>query len=121
MQKVRRTCRKLALKLSYVDTPWVPPYELGVSSPFPSSTLPTAVGSSDSMAAGTSFACTPIREGKGPAKDKDDEDEDDNDDAEYDEIGMSQLYGAPFRTQYDEQVLQTTLGHICYKFRESKY
>ena len=54
-------------------------------------------------------------------KDKDDEDEDDNDDTECDEIGMSQLYGAPFRTQYDEQVLQTTLGHICYKFRESKY
>jgi len=105
MQKVRRTSRKLALKLSCVDTPWVPAYEPGVSSPFPSSTLPTAVGLSNTMAAGTSSVRTPIHEGKGPTEDEDEEDD-------YDEIGMSQLGNAPFPTQFEEQVLKTTFRHM---------
>ena len=66
----------------------------------------------------TSFVHTPTSGGKGPAEDENDEDGDDEDEhkdhyVEYDEIGMSQLYIASFPTQYDEQVLQTTLGHIC--------
>lgn len=90
-----------------------------------------AAGSSDTMGARTSSVRTSVLKGKGPAQpdnendveDKDDEedDEDEEDYRQYDEIGMSQLYGALFGTQYDYQVPQTTLTHICYKFRDSKY
>ena len=80
----------------------MPPYEPGVSSPFPSSTLRTAAGSSNSMTAGTSSVHTPAHEGKGPVEDEedkdDDEDDNNNNNIEYDQIEMSQLYGAPYPT-----------------------
>ena len=92
----------MALKLSCVDTLWVPANEPRVSSPFPSSTLRTAAGSSDSIATGTSSVRTPAREGKGPVEDEedkdDDEDDNNNNNIEYDQIEMSQLYGAPYPT-----------------------
>ena len=80
-----RSCRKLAQKLSYMDTPWEMPYDPALSSPLRSSTLPTRAGSSNTMAAGTSSVRTPGHEGKGPLEHKDEEDKDDD----YDEIGMS--------------------------------
>ena len=85
--------------------------------PLRSSTLPTAAGSSDTMAVGTSSVRTLVHEGKGPTEheDEEDDDEDDNEDEDeeddYDEIGMSQLGGAPFPSQFKDQVLQTTFRH----------
>jgi hypothetical protein len=75
------------------------------------------------MTAGTLGVYTPAHESRGPAEYQmeQDEDEDDDEDEEYDEIGISQLGGAPLPTQLDEQVLQTTLGHISNKFRDAKY
>ena len=69
---------------------------------------------------GTSYVCTPGNRGKGPAEhdveeDEDEEDEDD-DEEDYDEIRMSQLGDAPFPTQFDTHVLETTLRHICYNY-----
>ena len=89
-----RGCKKLAQKLSCVDTPWEMPYDPDLSSSLRSSTMPTRVGSSDRMAAGTSYVCTPGNAGKGPAEHNIEEDEEED----YDEIGMSQLGDAPFPT-----------------------
>ena len=71
-------------------------------------------------AGGTSYVRTPSNAGKGPMEhdieeDKDEEDKDE-DDEDYDEIGMSQLGDAPFPTQFDEQVLETTLRHIRHNY-----
>jgi hypothetical protein len=65
------------------------------------------------MGEGTSSVRTPVHEGKDPAesdhedkedKGEEDEDDDEEDHAQQEEIWNSQLYGAPFGTQYDEQV-----------------
>ena len=45
-----------------------------------------------------------------------DVEEDENEDEDYDEIGMSQLGDAPFPTQFDAQVLETTLRHIRHNY-----
>ena len=101
---MRRSCKKLAEKLNYVDTPWEMPYDLDLSSSLRSSTMPTRVGSSDTTAGGTSYVRTLDNRGKGPTEhdveDEDEEDKDDDKDKEedYDEIGMSQLGDAPFPT-----------------------
>ena len=71
-----------------MDTPWEMPYDPMLSSPLCSSTLPTAVGLSNTMAAGTSSVRTPIHEGKGPTEHDVEENEEDEDE-DYDEIGMS--------------------------------
>jgi hypothetical protein len=76
LQKVRRSYRKLAQKLSCMDTPWEMPYDLALSSPLRSSTLSTRAGSSNTMAARTSSVCTPSHEGKGPVEHEDEDDED---------------------------------------------
>ena len=79
--------------------------------------MPTRAGSSDTTAGGTSYVRTPGNAGKGPAEHDIEEDEDEEDEEEdYDEIGMSQLGDAPFPTQFDEQVLETTLRHICHNY-----
>ena len=100
LQKVRRSCKKLAQKLNYVDTPWEMPYDLDLSSSLRSSTMSTREGSSDTTAGGTSYVRTPSNAGKGPVEHDVEEDEDKDEDAEedYDEIGMSQLGDAPFPT-----------------------
>ena len=77
----------------------------------------TRAGSSDTTAGGTSYVLTPGNRSKGPAEydveeDEDEEDEDEDEEEVYDEIGMSQLGDAPFPTQFDAQVLETTLHHI---------
>ena len=98
-----------------MDTLWDMPYDPTLSSPLRSSTLATVAGSSDTMAAGASSVCTPAHEGKGPTEHEDEEDEDEEDEDEeddYNEIGMSQLGDAPFPTQSEEQVLETTFHHI---------
>ena len=97
LQKVRRSRKKLAQKLSYVDTPWEMPYDPDLSSSSCLSTMPTREGSSDTTAGGTSYVRTPSNAGKGPVEHDVEEDEED-----YDEIGMSQLGDAPFPTQFDE-------------------
>ena len=82
--------------------------------------MPTRAGSSDTTAGGTSYVRTPSNRGKGPEEhdveeDEDEEDEDD-DEEDYDEIRMSQLGDAPFPTQFDAQVLETTLRHIRHNY-----
>jgi hypothetical protein len=79
-----------------------------------SASLRTPAGSSEPMTGATSAVRTPPHHsaGKGPAK----EDNEDNEDNDYapgfhvhhhhrDEIGMSQLGGAPLCTQGDKQIL----------------
>ena len=49
------------------------------------------------MAGGTSYVCTPVNRGKGPAEHDIEEDVDEEDeDEDYDKIGMSHLGDAPF-------------------------
>ena len=93
------------------------PYDLDLSSYLCSSTMLTRAGSSDTTAGGASYVCTPGNRGKGPAEHDVEEDEDEEDeDEDYDEIGMSQLGDAPFPTQFNEQVLKTTLRHIRHNY-----
>jgi hypothetical protein len=54
------------------------------------------------MAAGTSFVHTPVHE----------------EDEGKDEIGMTQLGGAPFPSQFEEQVLETTFHYIRDKLED---
>ena len=91
---MRRSCKKLAQKLNYVDTPWEIPYDSDLSSSLHSSTILTRASSSDTMAGGTSYVRTLSNHGKGPAEhdveeDEDEEDEDEDEEEDYDEIGMS--------------------------------
>ena len=114
MQKVKKSCRKLAQKLSYMDTPYEePPLPArlgGTSSP----SLRTPAGSSQPVTRATSIVRTPPHHsaGKDPAiEDKEEDDDDDDEPPDFrgqhdqwdewpqDEIGMSQLGGAPFGTQ----------------------
>ena len=79
--------------------------------------MPTRAGSSDTTAGGTSYVRTPGNRGKGLAEHDIEEDEDDEDeDEDYNEIGMSQLGDALFPTQFDAQVLETTLRHIHHNY-----
>ena len=87
-----RSCKKLAQKLSCVDTPWEMSYDPDLSSSLRSSTMPTRAGSSDTTAGGTSYVRTPSNCGKGPAEhdiEEDEDEEDEDEEEDYDEIGMS--------------------------------
>ena len=64
------------------------------------------------MAGGTSYVRTPSKAGKGPMEHDVEEDEEED----YDEIGMSQFGDAPFPTQFDTQVLETTLRDIRHNY-----
>ena len=81
MQKVKKSCRKLAQKLSCMDTPWVelslPAWSGGTSS----ASLRTPVGSSQSVAGVTSAVRTPPHHSarKDPATEDDEDDDDDED------------------------------------------
>ena len=86
-----------------MDTPWEMLYDSDLSSSLRSSTMPTRAGSSDTMADGTSYVCTPGNTGKGPVEhdieeDEDEEEKDEDEEEDYDEIRMSQLGDAPFPT-----------------------
>jgi hypothetical protein len=112
MQKVKKSCRKLAQKLSCMDTPWEKPHYSARSggSGTTSASLRTPAGSSEPMTGATFAVCTPPHHsaGKGPAEEDDKYDKDDEDDDyapgfhihhhqrgpwQADEIGMSQLGG----------------------------
>ena len=87
-----RSCKKLAHKLSCVDTPWEMPYDPDLSSSLCSSTTLTRAGSSDTMVVGTSYVRTPDNAGKGPMEhdvEEDEDEEDEDEEEDYDEIGMS--------------------------------
>ena len=79
MQKVKRRCRKLAQKLSYMDTPWVESVVLARSGGTSSGSLRTPAGSSQPMTGATSAVGTPPHHsaGKDPATEDDDDDDDD--------------------------------------------
>ena len=72
-----------------MNTPWEMPYDPDLSSSLCSSTMPTRAGSSDTMAARTSYVHTPDNAGKGPAEHDVEKDEDEDEEEDYDEIGMS--------------------------------
>ena len=81
MQKVKRSCRRLAQKLSCMDTPWVEPDYPARSCGMSFSSLRTPVGSSQPVTSAASAVRTPPHHstGKDPAN-EDDEDNDDDDD-----------------------------------------
>ena len=122
MQKVKKSCRKLAQKLSCMDTPYEEPplpARLGGTS---SVSLRTPAGSSQPMTSARSGATSAVRTpphhsaGKDPVTEDDDDDppgfrrqHDQWDDWPQDKINMSQLGGAPLGTQGDEQVLTNLL------------
>ena len=84
MQKVKKSCRKLAQKMSCMDTPWVEPDYQARSGGTSSGSLRTLAGSSQPVTGVASVVRTPphYKVGKDPANedDKDDDDEDDDDD-----------------------------------------
>jgi hypothetical protein len=77
MQKVKKSCRKLAQKLSYMDTPWEEPKYLARSGGTASTSLRTPVGSSELMTGVTFAVRTPphYSTGKGPTNEDDDDDD----------------------------------------------
>ena len=122
MQKVKKSCRKLAQKLSCMDTPWEEPHYSAWSGGMTLASLRIPAGSSELTIGATTVVRTPPHHmaGKGPIEEDDEYNEDDEDDNyapsfhvhhhqrdpwHVDEIGMSQLGGALLGTQGDEQVL----------------
>ena len=107
MQKVKKSCRKLAQKLSCMGTPWVEPAVPTRSGGTSSASLRTPDGSSQPVTGATSAVRTPPHHsvGKDPTNEDDDDDDDDPsgfhrqhdqwDDWPQDEISMSQLGGDP--------------------------
>ena len=81
MQKVKKSCRKLAQKLSCMDTPYEEPPLPARSGGTSSASLRTPADSSQPMTGVASAVRTPphYSAGKDPAN-KDDEDDDDDDD-----------------------------------------
>ena len=116
MQKVKKSCRKLAQKLSCMDTPYEEP-PLPTRSGESSAFWRTPADSSQPVTGATSAVRTPPHHsvGKDPATEDDDDDDDDPPgfrrqhgqwgDWPQDEIGMSQLCSAPLGTPGASQVL----------------
>ena len=115
MQKVKKSCRKLAQNLSCMDTPWVEPPLPARSGGTSSASLRTPGGSSQSVIGVTSAVRIPphYSAGKDPATEDDDDDDPlgfhrqhgQGDEWPQDEIGMSQLGGAPLGTQGASQAV----------------
>ena len=82
MQKVKKSCRKLAQKLSCMDTLWVEPDYPARSGGTSSGSLRTPAGSSHPMTGATSAVRTPPHHsaGKDPASENNEDDDDDDDD-----------------------------------------
>ena len=101
MKKVKKSCRKLAQKLSCMDTPYEEPPLPARSGGTSSASLRTPAGSSQPVTGATFAVHTPphYSAGKDPAIKDDDDDDDEWEDWPQDEIGMSQLGGAPLGTQ----------------------
>ena len=107
MQKVKKSCRKLAQKLSCMDTPYEEPPLPARSGGTSSASLRTPAGSSQPVTGATFAVRTPphYSAGKDPAIEDDDDGDDEWEDWPQDEIDMSQLGGAPLGTQGASQVL----------------
>ena len=118
MQKVKKSCRKLAQKLSCMNTPYEEPPLPAQSGGMSSASLRTPAGSSQPMTGATSVVHTPphYSAGKDPATEDGEDDDDDDppgfhrqhdqwDEWPQNEISMSQLGGAPLGTQEVSQVL----------------
>ena len=90
-----------------MDTPYEEPPLPAQSGGTSSASLRTPAGSSQPVTGATSAVCTPphYSTGKDPAIEDDDDDDDKWEDWPQDEIGMSQLGGAPLGTQGASQVL----------------
>ena len=75
MQKVKKSCRKLAQKLSCMDTPWEEPDYPAWFGGMASASLRTLAGSSKPVTGATSIVRTPPHYSavKGPADDEDDD------------------------------------------------
>ena len=109
MQKVKRSYRKLAQKLSCMDTPWVEPNYPARSGGTSSGSLMTPADSSQSVTGAASAMRTlPHYSARTDLANEDDDDDDPLgfriqhhqwDPWEQDEIDMSQLGGAPLGTQ----------------------
>ena len=114
MQKVKKSFRKLAQKLSCMDTPYEQPPLPARSGGTSSASLRTPADSSQPVTGATSVVRTPPHHSAGKdhatGDDEDDDDDDDDppgfrrqhdqwDDWPQDEIGMSQLGGAPLGTK----------------------
>ena len=80
MQKVKRSCRKLAQKLSCMNTPWVEPDYPAWSGATSSRSLRTPAGSSQPVTGAASAVRTPPHHsvGKDPTTEDDDDDDDDD-------------------------------------------
>ena len=91
MHKVKKSYRKLAQKLSCMDTPYEEPSLPARSGGTSSVSLRTSAGSSQPMTGATSVVRTPPHHsaGKDPAT-EDDEDDDDDDD---DPLGFRRQHG----------------------------
>ena len=82
MQKVKKSCRKLAQKLSYMDTPYEEPPLPAQPGGTSSASLRTPADSSQAMTQGaTSVVRTPphLSAGKDPTTEDEEEDDDDDD------------------------------------------
>ena len=77
MQKVKRSCRKLAQKLSCMDTPWVEPDYPARSGATSSGSLRTPAGSSQPVIGAASAVRTPpyYSARKDPANEDNDDDD----------------------------------------------
>ena len=75
MQKVKKSYRKLAQKLSYMDTPWEEPEYPAQSGGIVLASLRTPTGSSEPVTGATSTVRTPphYSDGKGPTDEDDEE------------------------------------------------
>ena len=116
MQKVKKSCRKLAQKLSCMDTPWEEPDYPAWSGGTTLASLRTPARSSEPMTGATSAVRTPPHHStrKGPTEEDDEYDDyapgfhvhhHQRDPWQADEISMCQLGGVPLGIQRDEQVL----------------
>ena len=83
MHKVKKSCRKLAQKLSCMDTPYEEPPLPAWSSGMSSASLRTPADSSQSVTGATSAVRTPPHHSAGKdtaTEDNEDDDDDDDDD-----------------------------------------
>ncbi|XP_066323345.1 stress response protein NST1-like [Miscanthus floridulus] len=104
VENVKKSCKKLAQKLSDMDTLYEQPPLPARSGATSSVSLRTSAGSSQQMTSATSAVRTPPHHsaGKDPATEDEEDDNDDDDQWEdwpQDEIDMCQLGGVPLGTQ----------------------
>ena len=101
MQKVKKSCRKLAQKLSCIDTPYEEPPFLARSRGTSSASLRTPAASSQTMTQGaTSTVRTPPHHSAGKDPTTEDDDDDDNDPRAFADSTTSGTLGSRTRSAY---------------------